>query len=285
MDTFLSLLLFIVLMRKIAVISSGSGDKTARLVSLFNEGNRFRVSLVLTDRENAEIGNNISDPTVSVVFLPREVWRTQPEQVLEMLRKDEIELVAVDDFRELMPVPLQEEFEGRIVLLSSPEEAPREVVAAFNKMDASRDAAVPPVPESPKSVDEEWADVLKINFDSASLPHNPPPVPETTPERPEDIVSKVNPFMGQMHQARQEPQDRPPLPPTYLVWSVIMTILCCTIPGIVAIVFSSQVTSKYMVGDYEGAVKASRNAEIWIIVSFVLGVLSATLYLPIMLAA
>ncbi len=272
-------------MRKIAVISSGNGDKTSRLVSLFNEGNRIRVSLVLTDRENAEIGKNISDPTVSVVFLPREIWRTQPEQVLEMLRNDDIELVAVDDFRELMPVPLQEEFEGRIVLLSSPEEAPREVVAAFGKLDASREAAGSPAAETPKSADEEWADVLKINFDSSSLPHTPPPVPHSAPDQPEDIVSKVNPFKTRTHETLQGAQEKPPVPPSYLVWSVIMTIVCCTIPGIVAIVFSSQVTSKYMVGDYEGAVKASRNAVIWIIVSFVLGVLSSTLYLPIMLAS
>ena len=75
------------------------------------------------------------------------------------------------------------------------------------------------------------------------------------------------------------------MPPTYLVWSVIMTVLCCFIPGIVAIIFSSQVSTKYYSGDVEGAKKASRNAEIWIIVSFVLGVLSATLYMPIMMVS
>lgn len=75
------------------------------------------------------------------------------------------------------------------------------------------------------------------------------------------------------------------MPPTWLVWSVIMTVFCCTIPGIVAIIFSSQVSSRYGMGDIEGAKRASRNAEIWIIVSFVLGVLSSTLYLPIMMAS
>ncbi|MDE7109035.1 MAG: CD225/dispanin family protein [Muribaculaceae bacterium] len=42
-------------------------------------------------------------------------------------------------------------------------------------------------------------------------------------------------------------------------------------------------STKYLSGDYEGARKSSRNAEIWIIISFVLGVLSATLTLPIAL--
>ncbi len=74
------------------------------------------------------------------------------------------------------------------------------------------------------------------------------------------------------------------MPPTYLVWSVIMTILCCTIPGIVAIIYSSKVSSRFYEGDIEAANRASHNAEIWIIVSFVLGVLSNTLYVPLMLA-
>lgn len=70
----------------------------------------------------------------------------------------------------------------------------------------------------------------------------------------------------------------PPIPaaappssiPNYLVWSILITIaslcLCCivgTIPGIVAIVFSSQVNSKLAAGDQAGAEQASRNAKLW----------------------
>ncbi|MDE5886954.1 MAG: CD225/dispanin family protein [Muribaculaceae bacterium] len=73
------------------------------------------------------------------------------------------------------------------------------------------------------------------------------------------------------------------MPPSYLVWSVVITVLCCMIPGIVAIIYSSQVSTKYYSGDIEGAKRSSENAQIWIIVSFVLGVLSSTLYLPIAL--
>lgn len=74
------------------------------------------------------------------------------------------------------------------------------------------------------------------------------------------------------------------MPSTWLVWSVICTILCCFIPGIVAIVQSAKVSSKYYSGDIEGAKRASHNAEIWIIVSFVLGVISNTIYLPLTIA-
>ena len=84
--------------------------------------------------------------------------------------------------------------------------------------------------------------------------------------------------------------NRPPrphvdegMPPTYLVWAVVMTVLCCLPAGVVAIVFACQVSSKFYAGDMEGALRASERAQIWIIVSFVLGVLANTLSLPIML--
>ncbi|MDE6753773.1 MAG: CD225/dispanin family protein [Muribaculaceae bacterium] len=97
----------------------------------------------------------------------------------------------------------------------------------------------------------------------------------------------MNPTAGQQTvRPALRPTDAPkqePMPPTYLVWSIVMTVLCCLVPGIVAIIFSSQVSGRYYAGDIEGARRSSRNAEIWIIISFVLGVLSATLYLPIAL--
>ena len=46
---------------------------------------------------------------------------------------------------------------------------------------------------------------------------------------------------------------------------------------------ASRVSSKYYAGDIEGARRASTATEWWIIASFVLGILSATLYLPLSL--
>lgn len=60
------------------------------------------------------------------------------------------------------------------------------------------------------------------------------------------------------------PSARPPMPPTYLVWSILVTIFLCRIAGIVAIVYSTQVSSCYYAGNYEGAAYASRQARWWI---------------------
>ena len=142
-------------------------------------------------------------------------------------------------------------------------------------------------PAIPKSVDDAWAETLGI-------PNNVPPIPQNSssnfinpadPYGPTGVTGQTNPMphtnpTGQASTAISASQ----MPPTYLVWSVIMTILCCTIPGIVAIIFSAKVSSKFYEGDLEAARRASRNAEIWIIISFVLGVISSTLYFPLALA-
>ncbi|MCM1319812.1 MAG: CD225/dispanin family protein [Muribaculaceae bacterium] len=74
-------------------------------------------------------------------------------------------------------------------------------------------------------------------------------------------------------------------PKSHLLAAILVTIFCCTIPGVIAIVFGSSVSSRLAMGDYEGAMKASRRAEGWIIAGFVLGLLSTTIYLPIMLVS
>lgn len=148
-------------------------------------------------------------------------------------------------------------------------------------------------PPIPKSVDDEWAEKLGV-------PNNVPPIPN-------EQFTMRNAQSGGNAQSLRDAGDAPwrracyggrqpktessqltddsePMPSTWLVWSVVCTILCCFLPGIVAIIQSSRVSSRYYAGDIEGARRASRNAEIWIIISFVLGVLSSTLYLPMVIA-
>lgn len=77
------------------------------------------------------------------------------------------------------------------------------------------------------------------------------------------------------HAAPGYPPSAPEVcPPTYLAWSILVTLCCCIPAGIVAIFYASQVTSRFMNHDYEGAWRASSRAETWIVISIVLGLIS-----------
>lgn len=67
-------------------------------------------------------------------------------------------------------------------------------------------------------------------------------------------------------------ESRPERPRTYLGWGIAAIILCCMVPAIVAVIYSTFVTSRYNDGDYEGARRASETAEMWLLVSIVAGI-------------
>ena len=60
-------------------------------------------------------------------------------------------------------------------------------------------------------------------------------------------------------------------PKNYLVGSIFATIFCCQPFGIVSIVYAAQVNSKFAAGDYEGALKASKNAKNWLMWAVISG--------------
>ena len=75
-------------------------------------------------------------------------------------------------------------------------------------------------------------------------------------------------------------ENRPPKPNNNLPLAIVGTILgfcspCCIglILGIIAIVFSTQVDSKYNIGDYFGAEGAAKNAKILAFIAIGLGVI------------
>jgi len=68
------------------------------------------------------------------------------------------------------------------------------------------------------------------------------------------------------------PAGAPGTPPdNYLVWAILSTILCCPPLGIPSIVFSTQVNSKWALGDVAGAQAASAKAKkfaIWAVIGW-----------------
>ena len=73
------------------------------------------------------------------------------------------------------------------------------------------------------------------------------------------------------------PNQQQAPPNNHLALAIITTILCCLPAGIVSIVYATQVNSKWQAGDYQGAIRASKNAQTWWIVAIVAGVITVIL--------
>ena len=65
----------------------------------------------------------------------------------------------------------------------------------------------------------------------------------------------------------------PPRPATYLIWSILLTVLCCSPFSIIAIITGAIVNSRYNAGNYDGARRMSEVTEWMIIFSIVVGLI------------
>jgi hypothetical protein len=67
-------------------------------------------------------------------------------------------------------------------------------------------------------------------------------------------------------------------PSNYLIPAILVTLFCCLPGGIVAIIFATQVNSKYAAGDVAGAMEASRKAKLFTMISAGIGVVIIGIY-------
>ena len=154
----------------------------------------------------------------------------------------------------------------------------------------------------PPNPDEEWAKKLKLKFDPEQARQaqekaeeqqtQTPPPPAFPPYPPQPGMDNGQPQYTQPVNSPEEPSfmkqpsqpmyegEQEEMPPTYLLWSVLALIFCCLPTAIVAIIYSAQVSSKFYNKDYAGAKRASERAQMWIIASIVIGVVSMAVYLP-----
>jgi len=113
----------------------------------------------------------------------------------------------------------------------------------------------------------DWTDACRIEELADSVEFLPPPAPAAVQsERP----------AYETHEAKR--QTPPPMPTTWLVWSLLTTVLCCNILGIVGIIYAAQVESAYRQGNYELAKEYSEKAGMWTLIAFVAGFLFLILY-------
>ena len=73
-------------------------------------------------------------------------------------------------------------------------------------------------------------------------------------------------------------QQTPPQPANYLVWAILVTVLCCLPLGVASIIYSVKVGSLYAQGDYNGAVDASQKAKKFAMIGGIGGLVFIIIY-------
>ena len=103
-------------------------------------------------------------------------------------------------------------------------------------------------------------------------------------------IPEIRALLGGSEIVSDEPVRvvRPPLPPgersaraigaptkpnNYLIWSILLTLLCSSIPGMIGIALGITCNQQYAKGDYRGAELTSSMARNCILVSVVLAVI------------
>lgn len=82
------------------------------------------------------------------------------------------------------------------------------------------------------------------------------------------------PENGQYFDASQQPV----MPESYLVWTILATVLCCVPFGAVGIYFSTRVQRYWQMGQYADAADASKKAKMWAIIAAVTGIVVVVAY-------
>lgn len=259
----------------------------------------MKLDIIYTDNPQSTFIEEMRAEGVEVVVLTPEHTGSL---LAETLRNRNVELLVTDDFHGEIPSEVREAYGEAIVNPTSAQSAPLDVITTVDRLNAAlRNKLEEPRPseESIKEenkreetaasdVEKEWADALEVDIEEEKIRNPQPPEyrePQQQPPAYNERPTQRNPEPPRYGYNGQQNSGSPgePMPDTYLVWSVVITLLCCLIFGVIAIVYSASVSSKYYRGDIEGARRASRNAQIWCIVSIVAGIVWATLYVPLSL--
>ena len=80
-------------------------------------------------------------------------------------------------------------------------------------------------------------------------------------------------------------QQMPPQPDNYLVWAILVTVLCCLPLGVASIIYSVKVGSLYAQGDYNGDVAASQKAKKFAMIGGIGGLVFIIIYVIFMVIA
>lgn len=171
---------------------------------------------------------------------------------------------------------------------------PRAIVKALQDIDAetSHEPGLSTL-SNDKTADEQWADALHISYTeqkTSAVPPKMPPIANTAVPPQLKTPTPTPPAFDKFTAPRQcaaptataMTAEQPA--GTYLIWCVIFIILFGFIPAVIALAYSLKTRRMNSIRDYDAARHASNMCQGWLIASFCIGVLIATMYFPLIFA-
>jgi len=102
------------IMKNIAIFASGSGTNAENLIKFFRTGRSGRVCLVLSNNKKAGVIQRAQSHDIETFVFGREQFYESGE-VLELLKEKAIDFVVLAGFLWLVPGPLLESYENKVV--------------------------------------------------------------------------------------------------------------------------------------------------------------------------
>lgn len=144
-----------------------------------------------------------------------------------------------------------------------------------------------------KAAQEAGESIPEIPQSSAAeqpVEESVPEIPvEPTPVLPQNEVPhatniRTDPFYYNQpgHQTAPQAVERSQgvkRPSPYLIWSIVVAVVFSLICGIIAIIYSCKVKSKFKRGDIKGAERCSETAQWWIAIGICVGLISSVFQL------
>ena len=130
-------------------------------------------------------------------------------------------------------------------------------------------------PQQPQAPVEPQAPQQPQSPAAPQQPYNAAPSqPPAYPQQPYNAVPPQPPVAPP--QAPGYPQQPAPHISNYLAWAIVCIFLCWPL-AIPAIVYASKVNNLIAMGDYEGAMNASKNAKTFCLIATILGAVALVL--------
>lgn len=102
-------------MYKIAIFASGTGSNALEIIKHFKDSETAKVGLIVSNNPKAGVQHHASTYNIPYILIDRSTWSQSPQEVIDILVENEIDLIVLAGFLQLIPIKLISAFPDRIL--------------------------------------------------------------------------------------------------------------------------------------------------------------------------